>query len=217
MAQKVTVKEVYPATADKKPTVLVMTDGARMSGFQAGLKNVKPGAVLKIEVEVQGRYINIMEFEEISPGVESPGGENHQADPAKAASLEAQKACELVMSSYTRLLIAGADVPPRLKELWERSLGWCGAKIPVLGKPWLTADQEFDKLRRAEDKPPPGAPQKTAPTVANLQKVMKDNGWEAGDLGKYFVNVAEIKVSRLTDLKPDQIAAAVKYIEENPK
>lgn len=130
--QKVTVKEVTPPTAKNKPTVIVTSDGSRMSGFQSDLKSVKPGAVLEVEIEVKGNYNNIKEFKEISPGSASPGNnEVYREDPAKRASIEAETATKNVMNSYTQLLIAGVSIPEKLEKLWDKSLDWCDAKIQL--------------------------------------------------------------------------------------
>lgn len=61
--QKVRIAKVEPAVGDNKPTWLTDDKAARMSGFQAGLKDLAPGDLINAELEVKGKYINIISFE----------------------------------------------------------------------------------------------------------------------------------------------------------
>lgn len=88
--QEVTVKEVKLPRTEKSPTTLITEDGAAISGFDDGLKGVKPGAVLMVDLEVKGKYTNITAFETVKPGKgePTPPDAGYKADPAKLASEE---------------------------------------------------------------------------------------------------------------------------------
>jgi len=60
--QKITIKEIQHNEGDNKPFVVITMDGAKMSSFDTKLGDLKPGAVLEVELQVKGKYTNIKEW-----------------------------------------------------------------------------------------------------------------------------------------------------------
>lgn len=60
--QRYTIKEVKPAPADGKPTIVIDDTGAKMSGFDTGLKELCVGDVIEVELKPKGNYLNIVDW-----------------------------------------------------------------------------------------------------------------------------------------------------------
>jgi hypothetical protein len=67
--QKITVKSIKHDEGENKPFIITTADGAKMSGFDTGLGNLKPGAVIEVEVKVDGKFINIKKWQPVSEPV----------------------------------------------------------------------------------------------------------------------------------------------------
>ena len=67
--QKITVKSIKHDDGENKPFIITTTDGAKMSGFDTGLGNLKPGTVIEVEVKVDGKFINIKKWQPVSEPV----------------------------------------------------------------------------------------------------------------------------------------------------
>ncbi|KKK63713.1 hypothetical protein LCGC14_2991490, partial [marine sediment metagenome] len=70
--QKVTIKEILPSTAENKPTIITDETGAKMSGFLTELKDLNPGDVIEVELQVKGKYTNIIEVKLLEKSTQSP-------------------------------------------------------------------------------------------------------------------------------------------------
>lgn len=141
--QEVTIKEVILPKSSKSPVVLVTADGARISAFPekelAGLKDVKPGAVLMVDLEVKGKYTNITAFETVKPGTgePTPPDAGYRDNPETRASIETQTAVKATLKFAGDLLVAaggdnvaGVTVPPELQAATDKAIAWCNAHIP---------------------------------------------------------------------------------------
>lgn len=88
--QKVRIKEIQPSTEDKKPTVIVDDNGARMSGFDTKLRNLKAGDLIEAELEVKGKYINIKEWKLLEEGIGSSSPTSQQSSDIIWLQIDAQ-------------------------------------------------------------------------------------------------------------------------------
>ncbi|KKM27109.1 hypothetical protein LCGC14_1578040 [marine sediment metagenome] len=115
--QMITIKEITPSTAENKPTIIVDDTGAKMSGFDFTLKDLNPGDVIEAELQIKGKYTNILNFnmlkkntEPIKPKEEMTTDMWAEKDRITRASIEGQVA----MKCYTELVVAKIDNIPDL-------------------------------------------------------------------------------------------------------
>jgi len=68
--QNITVKEVKGplGKGEKKFFAVVDAKGAEFTTFDTKIKNVAPGSILEIELRVEGKYLNIVEWKVIEEG-----------------------------------------------------------------------------------------------------------------------------------------------------
>lgn len=121
--QEVTIKEVKLPKTAKSPVVLITTDDAHISGFAekelAGLKDVKPGAVLMVDLEVKGKYTNITAFETVKPGSgEATPDSGYKADPAKLASEELRSRMHAAKDLWAAGKLQDGDHEVKLLRSW---------------------------------------------------------------------------------------------------
>ncbi len=81
--QKIVVKEVSPSTAENKPTIITDETGAKMSGFLAELKDLNPGDVIEAELQVKGKYTNIIEVKLLEKSTSPPASTGQKSDMSK--------------------------------------------------------------------------------------------------------------------------------------
>lgn len=98
--QKIFIKEVNPSTAENKPTIIVDDTGAKMSGFDFALKDLNPGDVIEAELQVKGKYTNIISFNMLEKNTEPPQKEMTtdmwaEKDKVTRASIERQTAAKI--------------------------------------------------------------------------------------------------------------------------
>ncbi len=133
--QKIIIKEVHPAMEEKKPTIIVTEDGAKMSGFIEGLKSLTPGSIIEAELEVKGKYTNIKSFTFVSKPAEQPapppppptkptGEQWGEKNKIERASIEAQTAVKAILSMPG----LGTIFPFSLPAV-DCALAWCSEKI----------------------------------------------------------------------------------------
>ncbi len=166
--QKIRIKEVHPATEERKPTVIVDEKGARMSGFDSGLKNLKPGDLIEAELLVDGKYINIITkswklIEESAPSPQPPGPSQQGPDMTQHL-IEAQARISS-MTLACQLLIAGKIERGEVEATAGRYYTWLVSSVKAPVKPPATrlnpsadahlSDEElekklFDKARDPE-------------------------------------------------------------------
>ena len=116
--QKVIIKEISPSTAENKPTYITDETGAKMSGFLTELKDLNPGDVIEAELQVKGKYTNIIEVKLLEKSTQSPDKSEKvmttemwsEKDRITRASIEGQVA----MKCYTDLVVAKIDEIPVL-------------------------------------------------------------------------------------------------------
>ncbi len=116
--QKVTIKEISPSTAENKPTIITDETGAKMSGFLTELKDLNPGDVIEAELQVKGKYTNIIEVKLLEKSTQPPDTSEKvmttelwsEKDRITRASIEGQVA----MKCYTDLVVAKIDEIPVL-------------------------------------------------------------------------------------------------------
>ncbi len=144
--QKITIKEITPSTAENKPTIIVDSTGAKMSGFDNTLKSLQPGDVIEAELEVKGKYTNIKEFKMIS-----------KATPAQVAEAQSQngkeKQSEIIARAKNTALMQAVELAKAdkidLKEITnyaDEFLGW------LLGTKESTQAAPEPKKKPSEEK-----------------------------------------------------------------
>ena len=102
--QTFTAKEVKPAIADNKPTIIITEDGSKLSGFDASLKTMKPGTVFEAEIKLEKGYTNIKSYKVIQAGTSNalPSSNGYGQDsPEKRASIETMNAITNVITAIT--------------------------------------------------------------------------------------------------------------------
>jgi hypothetical protein len=122
--QKITIAEVKPSDGEKKPTVVTDTTGAKMSGFDTGLKILNAGDVIEAELEVKGKYTNIKSFTIVKKATQA---ETASISSCRDASIEAQVAAKI----GGELLAAGIITPS--DQLGHMTLAWSVHKLGSVG------------------------------------------------------------------------------------
>ncbi len=134
--QRIIIKEIHPATEEKKPTVIVTEDGAKMSGFLEGLKSLTPGSIIEAELEIKGKYVNIKSFTFVSKPTEQakpvaepkPTGEQWgEKNKTERASIEAQTAVKAILSMPLDTI--PDDMMEKTLTAVNEALAWCSEKI----------------------------------------------------------------------------------------
>jgi hypothetical protein len=122
--QKITVKSIKHDDGENKPFIITTADGAKMSGFDTGLGTLKPGAVIEVEVKVDGKFINIKKWQ---PVIESVANSN----PPIFAGSALEIVCLQELGHYIREGdMLGANAPYRV----------------IVDKYWQIIDRNLDSL-----------------------------------------------------------------------
>jgi len=127
---KITVKEVKPAEGDNQPTVITDDTGAKMSGFDTALKDVRPGDVIDVELKPKGKYLNIVSFKvlEKSQALRQAQGERDGESPGQ---------------EYTRRVEMDIDARYRVAALECANALAAAGKVTDLKDVRLWADQFY--------------------------------------------------------------------------
>jgi len=112
--------------------------------FQHILENEGKAIKAQTHVVQQGSYLHYYILQAFKDGKPIGGYKNHGSviytdSPEKIASLETQKAVELVMTSYFKLKSEAVNMPSeqeiQLEGLYKKALDWCESKIPTVKLP----------------------------------------------------------------------------------
>lgn len=178
------VKVVKTGHSDKGPWELLRVttpDNTEFTTFDRSVKPLGRNAIIEIgDPKIEGKKLSFNKVLKViyegdkSAGPISTG--NDDDSPEKRASIEAQKACSLVMGSYTQLLAAGLNkdtgIPERLAKLWERSLDWCESKIAFVAPDSGSAATQKPAAPKAEAPKSQNGDMKLA-DVVNVQTLMR--------------------------------------------
>jgi hypothetical protein len=129
--QRIRVEKVQPIGKDG--TAIFDEEGTRFSGFQPGLKYVRAGDSIGIDIEVKGKYNNITAFKILEYGQWTtivPGGENHSVADRESpsselrASIETQTAFKGIVELACHLPVEG-----KLGVAYEKALDWAITRL----------------------------------------------------------------------------------------
>jgi len=150
------------------------------------------------QIYVDGQPVNVRQ----SSGY---GGKDYKSDPDTRASIEAQKASDLVMTAYTQLRIAGLPMMPiGLEAAWERALDWCNDHIPSRGEA-PKAPQTTPQPRQAEVK----EQSDVTGTAKLIEAVCAAKKFKTPKTARtWLTNVCRIESDRI-DTEPDKVLAEV--------
>ena len=122
--QKITVKSIKHDDGENKPFIITTADGAKMSGFDTGLGNLKPGAVIEVEIKVDGKFINIKKWQPVSETVAN-------SNPPIFVGSALEIVCLQELGHYIRERdMLGANAPYRV----------------IVDKYWQIIDRNLDSL-----------------------------------------------------------------------
>ncbi len=129
--QKITVKEVKGplGRGEKKFFAVVDEKGAEFTTFDTKIQNVSPGSVLEIELKIEGKYINIVEWKIIEEG-----------QPTQTPSSPTTDRIRI----YADFKIAAIQVAGRLAaagKIEEKDMSACASGIYQ----WLTSRDKAEK------------------------------------------------------------------------
>lgn len=227
--QKIIVakKEMKPSARGGMMVALFDEKGTRFSGFLPELKDVQEGDTVELDIQVDGKYLNIMGAKVLSHG-EAPDKPTAkptygQDSPEKRRSIERQAALERAVE----LAIAGGVTKvSSLDILREAELfyQWISqGTIPALNEAPKTVKTGEDTTQ-AKQAPPASKPQgetpaKITPEQVNndIARALKENLW---DLAKAQAKVRELGGTGTTmflairGLKPDRLTELNKIVQE---
>ena len=144
---KITVKSIKHDEGENKPFIITTTKGAKMSGFDASLGNLKPGAVIEVEVKTDGKFTNIKKWQMVSEPTPTKVNELFSSPLYHVSSLM-KIACLQEVGHYIR----GADMR---EDTQHSSLMPKGTNAPyqaIVDKYWQIIDQNLDSLLLGETK-----------------------------------------------------------------
>jgi hypothetical protein len=192
--QKITVKEIIPSPGDNKPTIITDTSGTKMSGFESGLKTLKPGDIIDVEIEVKGKFVNIKSYKplEQAPPAGPPSGQ------ATDANIQYRITALTLAVHYTDAKHEPAQVFTHADSFYDWLTGRKG-KAAVQEK---TAEQEWEGLESGSDKHINPKQQR------ELIALMNSANMTAHDLWKDYM------FSKLSDLTISQFEEVKKKIEK---
>lgn len=136
---KITVAKVKPSQGDKSPTIIVDDTGAKMSGFDTGLKKLQPGDIIDVELKPKGNYLNIISFKSLekAPDGITPYPGSHPgvaASPGKIRSIEDYARASIIADLYKAGILKESDTEVVGLRLWLCQIS-IGAMVGEAGIP----------------------------------------------------------------------------------
>ena len=189
---KITVKSIKHDEGENKPFIITTTKGAKMSGFDASLGNLKPGAVIEVEVKTDGKFTNIKKWQMVSEPTPTKVNELFSSPLYHVSSLM-KIACLQEVGHYIRKADMRDDaqrsslIPKGANALYQA----------IVDKYWQIIDQNLDSLLGEtkttvpETKAPPGETKPAADEIPAFKA-----GYElvnyATKHGKTFDEIKEV-------------------------
>lgn len=189
--QKIIVKEVTPSSGENKPTIIVDNTGAKMSGFESGLKDLTPGDTIEAELEIKGKYVNIKSFNLLQKA-------SHQSVAKSEANVDTQlriTALELAVK-YSDTRSEPAQVFNHADSFYDWLTGNKGRQASTPAEvPKTKAEKEWDEL---------GQNKEYKDGVELVNAALKQ-GWKMPEIKK------SLGIDKPTDIKDVSAAAKVLF------
>ena len=218
---RIVVKEMYPPAAEGKAFVVVDTTGVRMTSFDKCLSDIRPGDILNVETEINGKFTNIKTWELVTPPAHEKKPPNAPqpvlvSEWEKERAHETYLACLQEVGKAIRENFTVADINHPLFELREKY--WAALQKGIDGypvqpqTPVISYTFHADPAVTAPVIPAPELKQKTEEEffIKNFADLLK----EAKDKFKYELKdvMAILEVKYSSDVK-DMKAAWGKLVK----
>jgi len=141
--QQFTIKTITPGKDEKSPTVIMSTDGARMSGFDKKLAALVPGTIIEVELEINGKFNNIKKW--------------HLLQEAKSPAAPVNEYTSFFTDQQLAFLgavyLIGTGCVEKESSLGKKTFNWLMSNIPAdhLDSTGLKATQPMPRVPHAED------------------------------------------------------------------
>ena len=146
--QKITVKEIKGplGRGEKKFFAVVDEKGAEFTTFDTKIQNVSPGSVLEIELKIEGKYINIVEWKVIEEGKPTQALGSPTTDRIRMYADFKIAAVQVAGRLAAAGKIEEKDIPPCANSIYQ----WLTSRDKVQPIPAQTTEEAWEGISHNE-------------------------------------------------------------------